>query len=100
MFRCELCDSVVSAGTRATRVVISTRQKTYESRGQSPSGRGGRGGGGRRGGRTRKKEFDKGGSGTEIVREAAVCPKCAERYRRQREEAQAAAVTAVSSSDE
>lgn len=99
MFRCELCDSVVPAGTRATRVVISTRQKTYESRGQSPSGRGGRGGG-RRGGRTRKKEFDKGGSGTEIVREAAVCPKCAERYRRQREEAEAATMTATSGSDE
>lgn len=96
MFRCELCDCVVPAGTRATRVVLSTRQKTYASRGQSPSGRGG----GRRGGRTRKQEFDKGGSGTEIVREAAVCPKCAERYNRQREEAQAAALTAAAESDE
>ena len=77
MFRCQKCETIVPAGTRTAKVVVATRPRTYESRGQDPSERRGRG---RfvRGKRVRKrKPYDKGGAGTEIVRELSVCPKCA-----------------------
>lgn len=76
MFRCERCHSVVPAGTRETKLVLETRPKTYESRGgmtrefprsRRPMGRRAR----------RAQAFDKGGTGSEIVREISVCPKCA-----------------------
>ena len=88
MFRCDRCNSVVAAGTRETKITTETRPKVYESRGgqtrdfprsRRPVGR-----------RTRRAQaFDKGGSGTEIVREIAVCPKCAETH-----QAELATVTA------
>ncbi len=58
-------------------MVVATRPRNYEPRGQDPSERRGRG---RfvRGKRVRKrKPYDKGGAGTEIVRELSVCPTCA-----------------------
>ena len=77
MFRCQMCDTIVPAGTRSTKVVVATRQKIYEPRGQDPrERRGGRSFRGRRGPR-KKKPYDKGGTGTEIVRELSVCPSCA-----------------------
>lgn len=95
MFRCQSCETVVPAGTRAQRVVVQTRQKTYEPRGDRPgSDRGSR----FRGRRVKKKRvFDQGGTGTEIVRELLVCPTCAERYEaEQKAEAAAAAAAAES----
>lgn len=78
MFRCQMCETVVPAGTRSTKVVTATRARVYEARGQDPRER--RGGPrtfrGRRGPRKRK-PYDKGGEGTEIVRELSVCPSCA-----------------------
>ena len=80
MFRCDRCNSVVPAGVRETKIVVETREKVYESRGGSsrefprsrrPMGRRAR----------RQQSFDKGGVGSEIVREIAVCPKCAEAHR-------------------
>jgi hypothetical protein len=74
MFRCELCDTIVPARTPATKIVLQTRPRTYEPRGGDRNER--RGFRGRRGPRKRP-PFDKGGVGTEIVREASVCPRCA-----------------------
>lgn len=77
MFRCQMCDTVVPPGTRSTKVVVATRSRTYEPRGQDPrERRGGRSFRGRRGPRKRK-PYDKGGEGTEIVRELSACPSCA-----------------------
>ncbi len=78
MFRCQKCETIVPAGTRTNKVIVATRPRTYEPRGQDPSERRGRG---RfvRGKRVRKrKPYDKGGAGSEIVRELSVCPRCAE----------------------
>ena len=75
VFRCQLCQTVVPAGTRTSKIVLTTRSKTYDERGRQPSERGGFRGRGRR--ITPKSNFDKGGEGREIVREAAVCPACA-----------------------
>jgi len=96
MFRCQLCQCVVPAGTRSTKVILVTREKTYGERGGGgpAATRGGfrkRGGGGRN--KTPKKNYDKGGQGTEIVREAMACPRCAEDH--QRELDQKAAVAAA-----
>jgi len=71
MFRCQMCGSVVPAGMRANKIVVASRPRTYPSRG-----------GGDRGGfrgrfREPKPEYDKGGTGREIVRELAVCDRCA-----------------------
>ena len=77
MFRCQMCDTIVPAGTRSTKVVVATRQKIYEPRGQDPrERRGGRSFRGRRGPRKRS-PTTRGGTGTEIVRELSVCPSCA-----------------------
>ncbi|QDT35421.1 hypothetical protein [Thalassoglobus polymorphus] len=85
MFRCQLCETVVPAGTRSSKIVLVTRDKTYNERGgSSQATRGGfRGRGARRS--SPKKDFDKGGSGQEIVREATVCPACAEKHQRELE---------------
>lgn len=74
MFRCQMCDTVVPAGTRANKVVVASRPRTYASRG-----------GGERGGfrgrfREPRPEFDKGGTGREIVRELSVCGNCAKQH--------------------
>lgn len=78
MFRCQMCNTVVPPNTRSTKIVVATRSRTYEPRGQDPRER--RGGPrsfrGRRGPRKRK-PYDKGGEGSEIVRELSVCPGCA-----------------------
>jgi hypothetical protein len=77
MFRCQKCGTVVPANVRTHKIVVATRPKTYEPRGQDPSERRGRSRF-QRGRRIRKrKPYDKGGQGTEIVRELSVCPKCA-----------------------
>lgn len=99
MFRCQLCQSVVPAGTRSTKVVLVTREKIYGERGGGghAAARGGfrkRGGGGRRNS-TPKKDYDKGGQGTEIVREAMACPRCAEDHQRQLDQETAAAAAAA-----
>lgn len=77
MFRCQMCNRIVPAGTRSTKLVVATRERIYEPRGQDPrERRGGRSFRGRRGPRKRK-PYDKGGQGVEIVRELSVCPSCA-----------------------
>ncbi|TWT57927.1 hypothetical protein KOR42_12950 [Thalassoglobus neptunius] len=83
MFRCELCQAVVPAGVRTSRVILVTRSKTYVERGRQPMERGGPRGRGRSSGG--KSKFDKGGEGSEIVREAAVCPKCAAQHEQDEE---------------
>lgn len=78
MFRCELCHTVVPARQRATKIVLKTRPRTYSSRGSET--REMRGRFPRRGMPRKQPEYDKGGVGTEIVREAMVCPRCAEKF--------------------
>lgn len=98
MFRCQLCQTIVPAGTRSTKVILVTREKTYGERGGAPAAtRGGfrkRGGGGRRNS-TPKKNYDKGGQGSEIVREAMACPRCAEDHQRKVDQETAAANAAA-----
>lgn len=78
MFRCQICNTIVPAGTRSTKVVLATRHRVYEARGQDPrERRGGRSFRGRSRGPRKKKPYDKGGTGTEIVRELSACPSCA-----------------------
>lgn len=71
MFRCQICNQVAAPGTRATKVVVISRERIYEPRG---------GGGEQRGrGRFRgpRKPTDQGGKGHEIVREMTACVACA-----------------------
>ena len=79
VFRCDRCNAVAPAGTRETKIVVETRSRVYESRGgmtremprsRRPMGRRAR----------RQSTFDKGGTGTEIVREISVCPRCAQEH--------------------
>ncbi|MEZ6065787.1 MAG: hypothetical protein R3B90_08790 [Planctomycetaceae bacterium] len=78
MYRCDQCSRVVPAGTRESRVVVETREKTYEPRGNRERERFRRGGRRVTPGRKarRRQVFDKGGRGTEIVKEISVCPDC------------------------
>ena len=94
MFRCELCHTVVPPRQRATKVVLATRQRVYASRGTERRERPGRPPRGRIPQR-KEPEYDKGGVGTEIVREAMACPKCAEEHRKQMAELAAAAPPAM-----
>jgi hypothetical protein len=83
MFRCELCHTVVHPRQRSTKIVLVTRPRTYASRGTERRERPGRPPRGRFPQRNKETEYDKGGVGTEIVREAMVCPKCAEEHQKQ-----------------
>ncbi len=82
MFRCQKCGTVVAANVRSTKIIVASRPRFYEPRGQDPSERRGRVPRFRRGGRRvrKRKPYDKGGQGTEIVRELSVCPKCAAEF--------------------
>lgn len=72
VFKCQICGHVAPSGTRATKVVLESRAKNYTSRG------GGDGFQRRfRGPRPSRRDYDKGGSGHEIVREALACEACA-----------------------
>lgn len=77
MFRCELCQTVVPPRQRATKIVLATRPRTYAQRGREVRERFGRPPMRGRGPVPKRPEYDKGGVGTEIVREATVCPRCA-----------------------
>lgn len=99
MFRCESCDTIVPAGTRSQKVVVQTRQKTYEPRGADPRERG-RWGRGRGRGTKKKQNYDKGGQGTEIVREIMVCPACAEKHAAEAQAATEAAAALIPPTDE
>jgi len=71
MYRCELCNTVVPAGTPAHRVVIETRPTEYPSRAKAHAQRVGR----------KVKSFDDpGGAGYEIAKEAIACRSCAETH--------------------
>lgn len=96
MYRCQLCQTVVPARQRSTKVVLKTRPRTYDPRGMEP--REFRGRGPRRGMPRKQPPYDKGGVGTEIVQEAMVCPKCAENFlAEQRAQAEAAALAPATS---
>lgn len=72
MFRCQICGQVAAPGTRATKVVVVSREKIYAPRGGDPDGFRGRGRF-----RSNSKPKDKGGKGTEIVQELIACEGCA-----------------------
>ncbi|MFV0444262.1 MAG: hypothetical protein ACK5Q5_11895 [Planctomycetaceae bacterium] len=76
MYRCQLCQTVLPAGTPEGHVVVERRAKSYPSRElHRPRSS-------RRAGRLFVKRssqaFDRGGEGWEIVREITVCPEMAQ----------------------
>jgi hypothetical protein len=73
VFRCQICGQVAAAGTRATKVVVVSREKVYASRGGDPDGFRGR----NSRFRAPSKPKDKGGKGAEIVQELMACQACA-----------------------
>lgn len=85
---------MVPAGVRGTKIVTQTRDKEYDQREAEPTTRGG-GRFGRGRFSRRKRVIDRGGAGTEIVREIMVCPKCAEKYAEEEAARQAAAAALV-----
>jgi len=72
MFRCYFCDCITPPKTTRSSVVVEFREKRYESRRrESP----------RRGARNRDETpADKGGSGSEIIKEVDACPACAVKH--------------------
>ncbi len=70
MYRCEICQKVAPARTKAARIVVETRPRSYPFRPRA-----------NRFVHERKVEYrdDPGGSGYEIVREVTACPDCAAR---------------------
>ncbi len=69
MYKCQVCQRVVSAGTKAYRIPVEFRFRRYPARSKV-----------NRVVRHHKVEHtdDPGGEGQEIVREITVCPECAE----------------------
>ena len=71
MFRCYFCKKITPPKTTRHSVVIEVREKQYSSRRREPKRGGFRG-------RDREDSVqDRGGSGTEIMREVDACPECA-----------------------
>ncbi len=69
MFRCDMCNVVVTPGTPSHTVVVETRPTEYPSRAKAHR---------MRVGRKLKTLDDPGGAGYEIAKEARVCGSCAE----------------------
>ena len=70
MYVCELCGTIVPAGTRAVTKVLETRLRVYPRRPEAhpiPA---------KARKKNKKKKDDPGGIGREIVREALVCQTC------------------------
>lgn len=65
MFRCHRCGEVAPPRTPATELVLETRARRYLERRYRVRG-------------DRKERVDPGGEGTEIVRSARICARCAE----------------------
>lgn len=78
MYRCQVCATVVPARVRASKVVVATRPKVYEARAAERTEQRGRWVRGRP--PQRQQPMDKGGEGSEIVRELTMCPKCAAEF--------------------
>ncbi len=77
MFRCQKCGTIVASGIRSKKVVVKTREKTYEAREPVRA----RNRYARRKNRHKKKQnYDRGGHGYETVRELTVCPECAKKF--------------------
>jgi hypothetical protein len=70
MYQCHLCKQIAPAGTRAHRIVLETRPRTYPFRRAV-----------QRYARDGKRLYhdDPGGTGYETVREVLVCAECAAR---------------------
>ena len=74
MYKCQQCNQVVPAKTKANRITVETRYKQYPFRAkvmrQIEAGK-------------VKMADDPGGTGYEIVRELVVCPDCAAKFQQQ-----------------
>ena len=70
MYKCEKCQNVVPAKTKAHRVVIETRKKRYPKRERANKIK--------EDGKVKHID-DPGGMGYETVREIIVCPDCAKK---------------------
>ncbi|RMG34686.1 MAG: hypothetical protein D6725_13800 [Planctomycetota bacterium] len=75
MFRCQICERVAPAGTKAERITVARRSKTYAVRSRPVARRRGRRGS------SARKIIDKGGEGHEIVQEVIACEDCAADYK-------------------
>lgn len=60
-YECQKCKATQAAGTPSVRVVLETREVQHPHRARA----------------NRDGSDDKGGRGSQIVREAVVCPDCA-----------------------
>ena len=72
MYKCQICQQIVPAKTKAQRVVMETHPRRYPSRLWANRG-------------VKEKvgiryPHDMGGLGYETVREVIVCPACAEQH--------------------
>ena len=77
MFRCQICNKIVGQGVRSHKIIVQTRSRQYAARGSRPMDwRPPR----RRGPVVRSQPYDKGGEGTEIVKELSACPECAREH--------------------
>jgi rubredoxin len=73
MFRCHFCAACPPAKTKAIRITVEARARTYPARPEAhPYRREGK----------LKYQDDPGGTGFEIVREVLACPACATYERR------------------
>lgn len=93
MFRCQVCEQIAPAGTKAEKIAIARRSKTYAVRSRPITRRRGRRGS------TARKIIDKGGEGHEIVQEVVACEDCATEYKARREAAELAAREAAMQAD-
>jgi hypothetical protein len=80
VFKCELCGKIVPRNVPAQRIVLKTRPASYPERPKANRVKKDGPGVTEIDGKFYKK--DPGGTGCEIVREALVCPSCAEKPRR------------------
>jgi len=71
MFKCEICEKIVPPSTPATRMTVKTQEALYPSRKDANRYKAGR--------RYRTSD-DRGGIGSQIVKEVMVCPRCAKEY--------------------
>lgn len=84
MFRCQMCEKVSGSGTKSNKIVVASRTREYRGNIEDfPQRRFGRF-------REPRKPRDRGGKGSEIVKELMVCGTCAEVH--QKKEAAAAAI--------
>ena len=78
MYRCQICNAIVSSGVKCHKIIVATRKKEYPFRPKVNPGYAMKQGMVTRSGKTRDRMDDCGGFGWEIEKEINCCPKCRE----------------------